>query len=143
MDETRISAAGAIAATQALLDQLNGASPGYIQLRTGSAPSLVASPATGDLIGTCVLSQTAFQSPELDSSGLFVFANANVIGGISGAAIDGVAGWFRAFSGAGVAVIQGSVTGLAQGGAMQISKVNIKAGDVINVLSWQIIQPLG
>ena len=141
MDETRVSAAAAIASMQALLGMLDGVLPGYIEIRSGSSPATVAMTATGDILGLCVLGPVSFMPAE--HLGNTVVATANPIEGIPNALVEGVAGWFRAYRHDGVAVIQGKVTLFGQGGAMQITRINIQAGDIISVLSWQVIQPLG
>lgn len=129
---TRISVAAQNAAASAIAALLN---TGTIEIRTGTQPATPATAATGTLLGTLTLSSTAFGSA---SSGT---VTANAITGDSSADATGTAGWFRAYSSAAAAVIDGSVTATGGGGDMTLDSVSIVATGTINMTSWTLTMP--
>lgn len=137
---TRISTAGAAAACDALVDQLDlGAAAGYIEIREGAQPATVGTAATGVLLGTLGLSDPAF-GPATNASP--AVATANAISDDTSADASGTAGWFRAYDSTGVAVIDGNITTTTDGtGDMLLDDTAIVAGGTISVTSWTVSHP--
>ncbi len=141
MADTSISTAAAAAACNGVVDLLDAdASPGYIEIRTGAAPATVGAAATGTLLGTLVLSATAFGAATDASPSV---ATAAAITDDTTADASGTAGWFRAYDGGGInAVIQGDITTTAVGtGDMTLDDTAIVAGGTISVTSWTVSHP--
>lgn len=133
---SRVSTAAAKAANDAVTPLLNG---GYVQIRDGAQPASVATAASGVLLGTVTLSATAFGAATDASPSV---ATANAIASDTAADASGTAGWFRAFTSAGVAVIDGNITTTAVGtGDMLMDSTTINAGDTFAVSSWTIEHP--
>jgi hypothetical protein len=126
---TRISVAAQNAEIAAVTALLNG---GTVQIRTGSQPASVATTASGTLLATLGLSATAFAAPSGGS------ATANTVTDASNA-VAGTAGWFRAFTSGGVAVLDGAIGASAGTGIeMVLSKVAISAGESVKINSWTV-----
>ena len=124
-----ISTAAQNAAGKALTDLLDS---GSIEIRTGSSPG-VNSAATGTLLGTLPLSATAFGAWAAGS------ATANAITQDASADATGTAGYFRALSSGGAAVIDGTVG--TSGTELILNSTAITAGATIDVTSWTITHP--
>ena len=136
---TRISIAAAQAACDAVVDALDGGpAAGYIEIRTGSQPATVATAATGTLLGTLTLSDPAFGAATAASPSV---ATAAAITSDTNADATGTAGWFRGYTSAGVAVIDGSITASGGGGDMTLDSTSIIAGGTIAVSAWTIAHP--
>lgn len=135
---TRISTAAAAAACNGVVDSLDGGSPGYIEIRTGSQPATVGTAATGTLLGTLTLSNPAFGNATTASPAV---ATANAITSDSSADATGTAGWFRAYTSGGTGVIDGSITATGGGGDLTLDSVSIVAGGVIAITSWTVSHP--
>lgn len=133
---TRISTAAAKAACDAVVDSLDGASPGYIEIRTGSQPATVATAATGTLLGTLPLSNPAFGNATTASPSV---ATANAITSDTSADASGTAGWFRAYTSGGTGVIDGSVG--TSGADLNLDTTTVVAGGTIAVTSWTVSMP--
>lgn len=130
MATTHISVGAQNASVDATTALLNG---GTIEIRTGSMPATPATAASGTLLGTLTLSATAFGA---SSGGT---ATANAITGDSSADATGTAGYFRAKSSGGTAVIDGDVG--TSGAALNLNSVSIVAGGTINITSWTFTVP--
>lgn len=130
---TRVSNAAAIASVNAVTALLDaGAGPGYIEIRTGAIPADVSQAATGTLLGTLPLSATAFAAAT-DAVGK-ASAAAGAITQDASADAAGTAGWFRAYDGDGVAVIDGDVS--TSGAALNLNNINIALNDTLDISSW-------
>jgi len=99
----RIGTSARNAACDAIVDLVDAGGAGSIEIRTGTQPTDPQTTATGTLLATVTLSATAFGS---SSSGVATLAGVPL--SATGAAA-GTAGWFRMKSGAGTAIIDGSV----------------------------------
>ena len=133
---TRISTAARNAAADSVVDLLDGgAGAGYIEIRTGSQPATPNDAATGTLLATLTLSDPAFGTA---SSGT---ATASAITDDTSADATGTAGWFRGYTSAGTAVIDGNITATGGGGNMELNSVSIVAGGLVEVTSWTITMP--
>jgi hypothetical protein len=133
---TRVSNAAAIASVDAVVALLNVGGAGYIEIRTGTQPADVSIAATGTLLGTLPLSATAFAGA-IDGVGKAV-ASANAITQDTSADAAGTATWFRAYSGAGTATIDGNV-GLVDE-ALVLNNVNVALNDTLAVTAWNFEQ---
>lgn len=134
---TRISNAACLAMLDALVDLLDGgAGAGYIEIRTGSAPTNVDAAATGTLLATLTLSDPAFGAAADQNPG--GRATANSITGDSSADATGTAGYFRAFDSNNAVVIQGDITGTGGGGDMELDNTSIAAGQQVNMTAWTV-----
>lgn len=126
-----ISTAAQNAAGQAVTDLLNG---GTLKIYTGTSPG-VNNAATGTLLGTLTLSATAFGAWSAGS------ATANTITGDSAADATGTAGYFRALSSGGAAIIDGTISASGGGGELILNSTAITEGASIDVTSWTINHP--
>src|SRR4051794_12183696 len=130
---TKITQAAAKAACDAVVDLLDVGGAGYIEIRTGSQPATANTAASGTLLATLPLSATAFGNATTASPSV---ATAASITSDTNADATGTAGYFRAYSGGGTAVIDGSVTATGGGGDMTLDSVSIVAGGTVAVTSW-------
>lgn len=135
---TRIAQASAKAACDAVVDLLDVGGAGHIEIRTGSQPATTDTAATGTLLGTLTLSNPAFGNATTASPSV---ATASAITSDTTADATGTAGWFRAYSGGGTAVIDGSITATGGGGDMTLDSTSIVAGGTIAVSSWTVSHP--
>jgi hypothetical protein len=126
-----ITIAARNAAGKALTDLLN---TGSIQIRTGASPG-VDSVATGTLLATLPLAAAAFGAWSAGS------ASAGAITQDASADATGTAGYFRALTSGGAAVIDGTVTVTAGGGDMELNSVSIVAAATVDITSWVINHP--
>lgn len=130
---TRVSNAAAIASVNAVTALLDaGAGAGYIEIRTGALPTDVSAAATGTLLGTLTLSATAFAAAT-DTVGKAA-AVADTISQDASADAAGTAGWFRAYDGNGLAVIDGDIS--TSGAALNLNNINIALNDTLDISSW-------
>jgi hypothetical protein len=90
------------------------------------------------LLATLPLSATAFGNATTASPSV---ATAASITSDTNADATGTAGYFRAYSGGGTAVIDGSVTATGGGGDMTLDSVSIVAGGTVAVTSWTVSHP--
>lgn len=131
---TIISTAARNAMVDALTALLNAGGAGSIKVYTGTQP---AGPGTAVgaqvLLGTLTLSATAFGA---SSGGT---ATAAAIASDTSADNTGTAAWFRAASGAGTAVIDGSCG--TSSADLILDSVSIVAGGVIAASAWTITMP--
>lgn len=133
---TRITNAAARTAVAALGALLNG---GQIRIYTGSQPAEADAAATGTLLATCTLAATAFGAATDANPGGRIAAAA--IGGDASIDATGTAGWFRAVTSGGVAVVDGSITATGGGGDMTLASTALVAGGTFDVTSWTITMP--
>ena len=132
----RISVAAANAACDSVVDLLDAdASAAYIEIRTGAQPATVATAASGTLLATLTCSATAFGAA---TGGV---ATAAAITSDTDAAATGTAGWFRAYDGAGLAVIDGDVG--TSGSSMNLNTTSITIGGTVAITSWTVTMPTG
>ena len=135
----------AAAALDAILTAINNAgSAGYLRIYSGSAPADLATSETGTLLAQCPLidgAQNAFGA----TSTTTLIATGYVSGGKwaedTSVNATGTAGYFRVYTQAGTAVLQGSVgtsgtdlildtTSITTGGTLVISYMNITIGNI-------------
>jgi hypothetical protein len=135
---TKITQAAAKAACDAVVDLLDVGGAGYIEIRTGSQPATANTAASGTLLATLPLSATAFGAATTASPSV---ATAAAITSDTSADATGTAGWFRAYSGGGTAIIDGSVTATGGGGDMTLDSTSIVASGTVAVTSWTVSHP--
>lgn len=137
-----VSMASARAALDALLALLNTGGAGKIKIFTGSMPATCETADSGTALSTgLTLSSTAFAaSTDPGSTGLAT-ATANAIASDTNAAATGTAGYFRAYSGAGTCIIQGTVGTSAAD--MILNTTSIVAGATVAITSWTVTLPDG
>jgi len=134
---TRISSAAAIAAVDAVTPLLNAGGAGRIDIMDGVQPAGVDTAITTQVVlASLPLSVTAFQGA-VDQGG-FARAVANAITQDSSANAAGIATWFRAFSGAGTAIIDGNVGTVDE--ALVLNNVNIALNDTVSISPWNFEQ---
>jgi hypothetical protein len=131
---TRIATATRNAAADAVVDRLDVGGAGSVEVRSGSQPATADDTATGTLLATVTLPATAFGSA---SGGV---ATANAISAVTAAA-SGTAGWFRAKSGGGSTVLDGSITATGGGGDMTLNNTSLTSGVSFQVTSWTVTMP--
>ena len=131
---TRISVAARNGAADGVVDLLDAnASPGYIEIRDGTQPANPGTAASGTLLATLTLSDPAFGAADGGT------ATANAIADDTDAAASGTATWFRAYDGAGVAVIDGSAG--ESGTDLILDDAAIVAGGTVSISSWTVTMP--
>jgi hypothetical protein len=121
--------------TNLVVDHIDdGASAGYIQVRTGARPANCEAANSGTLLGTLTFSDPAFGN---SSSGQ---ATANAITSDTNADATGTAGHFRVFDSNNVCIFQGDC---GQGtGTMNFDNTSIVAGGTIAISSFTFTTPL-
>jgi len=134
----RISNVAARAAADAVAVLLNG---GTVEIRTGAPPATVEDTATGTLLATLSFANPAFAAASDTNPGARALANS--ITGDTAADANGLAGWFRAKTSGGVAVIDGTVGGVVQAtdGEMMFANAQFVQGAAIEALSYGINHP--
>ena len=136
--ETKIGVAGAIAACDAVVDLMDaGTGAGYIEIRTGAAPTGVDDASSGTLLATCVCSDPAFGGAVDATPG--GIATASAITDDSSADAGGTAAHFRGFDSNAVCRIQGTVG--TSSADMIINNVTITIGAVVSITSWTVTMP--
>lgn len=138
--DPRYSNLGARAALDALTALLNAGGAGHIKIFTGSAPATVETADSGTLLSTLGLSATAFGASTDNGDGS-AKATAAAITSDTNAAATNTAGYFRAYSGAGTCIIQGTVGTSAAD--MILNTTAIVAGSTVTISSWTINMPDG
>jgi len=132
---TKIGTTARNAAADGIVDRVDdGASAGYIQVRTGAAPTNPGDANSGTLLATLPMSDPAFGAA---SAGV---ATASAITNDSSADASGTAGHFRVFDSNNVCHIQGNCAE-GSGGEMNFDDADIVAGGVVAVTSFTLTQP--
>jgi hypothetical protein len=131
---TRIANLSRSAAADGVVDRLDAGGAGSVEIRTGTQPSTAEDTATGTLLATLTLPNPAFGAA---SSGV---ATANAITAVAASA-TGTAGWFRAKSGGGATVLDGSCTATGGGGDMQLNSTSLTSGVNVQITSWTVTMP--
>lgn len=129
----KISTLARNAMVDALTALLNAGGAGYIEIRTGSAPTNTTDADSGTLLATLPLSSTSFGAA---SSGT---ATANTITSDSNVDASGTAAHFRIKNNAGTVIIQGTVG--TSGADMNFNTTSFVAGGVASISSGTITQP--
>lgn len=134
---TKISTAARNAACDAIVDLVDGgASAGYIQVRTGAAPTNPGDANSGTLLATCPMSDPAFGAA---SGGV---ATADPITPDSSADNSGDAGHFRVFDSNNVCILQGNAGEAADSPVnMEFNEKSIVAGGQVSITSFTVTVP--
>lgn len=133
------SMASAIASLDARTVLLNAGGAGNIKIFQGSAPAATTDADAGTLLAQLTLSATAFPGSVDDTVGN-ALATANTITADSSANNTGTAQYFRAYSGAGTCIFQGSCGTSAAD--MILNTTAVVAGAVVSCSAWTIKQPV-
>lgn len=143
MANTRISAAAAIAACDAIVDLIdNVASPDNadVEIRTGPAPASVDDADSGTLLATFQMANPAFgNAVDVSPGGR---ATANLPATVQAVA-TGTAAHFRVKNGSGVAVWSGDIqtTGESPTADMEMNTTAITSGADVDITSWTVTMP--
>lgn len=124
------------AMVDAIVDPLDVGGAGTIEIRSGTRPADPATTATGTLLATVALANPAFGA---GSAGVATITDP---AGVTAAA-TGTATWFRAKSGGGTAVFDGSVTATGGGGDLTLSSTSIVSATTVDVTGGTITVPQG
>lgn len=134
----RLAAGSRSAATDAVVDRLDaGSGPGYIEVRTGSQPATPETTATGTLLVTITLNDTAFGSASAGVAAVSVSPSAPTGTGVAA----GTAGWCRAFDSTGAVVFDGSVSTSAAD--LNLTTTTVSIGLAVSITSGSYTQPMG
>jgi len=134
--ETKIGTTARNAACDAIVDLIDGGSAaGYIQVRTGAAPTNPGDANSGTLLATLTFSDPAFGAA---SGGV---ATASAITSDSSADASGDAGHFRAFDSNNVCILQGTAGEAADTPNMVFNEKSIVAGGVVACSAFTVTQP--
>lgn len=127
-----------IAGLNALLASLNIGGAGRIDVMDGSMPADVSvSIGAQNVLGSVVLPATAF--PTATDKNPNATATANAI--TAGVAIAiGTAVWFRAYNGAGTAVIDGTAGLAGASPELVLDDETFEIGDNVSIASWVVDQ---
>jgi hypothetical protein len=140
MAVSRINNNVALSMCNAVVDALDaGAGAGYVQIRTGAAPTNCEDANSGTLLATLTCSDPAFGAAVDLAPG--ARATASAITGDTSADATGTAAHFRAFDSNNVCVLQGDVTATGGGGAMELNSVSINTGVAVDITSWTVTVP--
>lgn len=114
------------------------ASPGYIEVRTGSQPANANTAASGTLLATITLDDPAFTGAA--SSGSLTL---DVSGTPTDSSADntGTAGWARVYDGGGNAIFDGSVTASGGGGDFIITSTSVTSGQSVTLTATTVSLP--
>lgn len=129
----KISDAARNAMVDALVDLLDAGGAGALTFRTGSAPTNTTDADSGTLLATCPFSATAFGAA---SGGT---ATAAAITSDTSVDASGTPGHFRAKSGAGTVIFQGSVG--TSGADANFNSVTWVSGGTVAISSMTVTQP--
>lgn len=133
---TRIATATRNAACDAVVDLLDaGSAGGTIKIYTGTQPTTANDTATGTLLATITMSDTAFGAA---SSGAAALAGTP----LSVAAVaTGTAGWARLADSNGATVFDGSVTATGGGGQIELATTSVSTGATVQITSGTVTMP--
>ena len=120
------------AMVDAIVDRVDGGSPGTIKVYTGSKPASPDDAATGTLLATFTLANPAFGAASTKSATL------NTVAAVTAAA-TGTAGWFRAANSGGTAQFDGTVGTAAAD--LNLNTVSIVSGDDVEITSGTVSIP--
>jgi hypothetical protein len=136
----RINNNVAKAMCDAIVDALDaGSGAGYVQIRTGSAPTNCEDANSGTLLATLTCSDPAFGAAADAAPG--ATATADTVTGDSSADATGTAAHYRAFDSDNVCVMQGTVTATGGGGDMTLNSVSVTSGVAVDITSWTVTVP--
>ena len=131
-----LSLSNAIRSTMcdALVDALDVGGAGTIKIYDGTRPANPNASITGNLLATVNLAATAFGSA---SSGVATIADPAAVTAVA----TGTATHFRAASGGGTVVFDGSVTATGGGGDLTLATTSITSGLSVDVTGGTITVP--
>ncbi len=118
-----------------LIDGGTGGDMGYMEIRDGEKPSSPQVAAPGVLLATLPMSNPAF--------GDFVNgrSQANDITSDTDIAENGIAGWFRVYDRDGLAVLDGTITVIGEGGDIEFESINFIRGGTVILDGLEAIMP--
>ena len=132
MGAYRLSTAVCNAVVDAVVDSVDGGSPGTIKVYTGSSPATPDTTATGTLLVTFTLGNPAFGAASSRVAALNSVASAT-------AAATGTAGWFRAATSGGTAKFDGDVG--TSGEELTLNTTAIVSGASVSISSGSMTGP--
>lgn len=130
----RLASGSRSAAADAVVDRLDASGAGTLKIYSGAQPANPATGPTGVLLATVTLNAPAFTAATTGVANLIVSPALTTTG-----VADGVAGWFRAADGAGVAVFDGACG--TSGQELNLTSTTISTGGTVNVISGTYTQP--
>jgi len=131
----KIGTTARTAACNAIVDLIDAGGAGTIEIRTGAAPTNPGDADSGTLLATLTFAATAFGGA---SSGV---ATADTIASDTNVDATNTAAHFRAKSGAGTVIFQGTVTATGNGGDMTFDSVSFIAGGTAAIGSFTVTVP--
>lgn len=137
---TKISNAAAIAACNAVVDLIDDGTPvGYVEIRSGTQPASVDDTAAGTCLATIPYNDPAFGAAADAAPGGQAAADVTPALQDTSADASGTAAWFRVYSGAGAAIIDGSCG--TSGCDMNLDNTSIAAGQTVTLTSHTVKMP--
>lgn len=133
-----VATASRNAALDAALDLTDaGASPGYIEIRTGSRPANANTAATGTILSTITCADPAWAAASggakvLDASPDLTDASADN---------TGTAGWGRVYDSTGAAICDGECGVAGSGKEFILTSLSVTAGQAVTILDGTITFP--
>lgn len=124
------------AMTDAIVDSVDGGSPGTIEIRSGTRPADPATTATGTLLATVTLANPAFGA---SSGGSATISDPAAVTAVA----TGTATWFRAKNSGGTAQFDGQVTATGGGGDLTLTTTSIVSGMSVDITGGTITVPQG
>lgn len=134
----KVTTLGRNAAGQAMVSLVDAdASPGYMEIRSGTPPTSAQDAATGTVLATAVLAQPAFDAVGTTGPGIAVAEPIAVVSGVA----NGNATWFRVYDGADTKIWDGTCSAVGGGGEAELNTVAISIGVDVAVVSWSVNYP--
>lgn len=129
------NAKAASAQDQVLASISGGGSQGSLRIFSGTVPANLTVTPTGTQLVSIPVGTTALNAFAATNTGTLV-ASGNSLPWTGTATNTGTASFFRFYTAAGVAVLQGSVSVTGGGGELQLSTLTVTAGNVIAVSAF-------
>ena len=129
-----LSTAAQNAAANAVVDLIDGGSPGTIKIYTGSQAATANSTPAGTLLATIAWANPAFGNA---SSGVATATNPAAVN----ASGTGTAGCFLVEDSSGANVFDGTVTATGGGGDLTLSTTSLVSGSPVDITSFTVTMP--
>ena len=130
----RLAALSRSAAADAVVDRIDGGSPGVLKIYSGSLGANADTDPAGTLLATITWANPAFGAA---SSGVATATDPVAVN----ASATGTAGCFMVETSAGANVFDGTVTATGGGGDLTLSTVSLVSGSPVDITAFTYTQP--
>jgi hypothetical protein len=145
--DTRIANAQALVACDGIVDAIDvgtAAAAGKVEIRSGAPPADVETAPSGTLLVLIAFNNPAFNGATDQTPGARATMDATPAVEQTSATSAGTAGWFRVYdrgTATPLGIWQNTVGGTSSGEGMELSNVNIAAGQQVTITSWNFDVP--